>query len=87
MAGLDERRRFREVVDHERGLRVAVVHGRQRGEAFLARRVPDLELDGARRQGDFFRQKGRADRWLFVRLEVVVYEAQDERGLPWWVSW
>jgi hypothetical protein len=44
--GFCEGRGLGDVVYDQRGLGVAVVHGRERGEAFLARCVPDLKLDG-----------------------------------------
>lgn len=56
--GLGERRGLCDVVDDERGLGVAVVHGRERGEAFLAGCVPDLKLDCARGQVAFLGEKG-----------------------------
>lgn len=70
-----------DVVDDERALRVAVVHGRQASEALLARGIPDLELDRAVGQVAFLRQEGGADRGFFVRLEGVVDEAEDEGRL------
>lgn len=69
---------FGDVVDDQRALRVTVVHGRQAGEALLARGIPDLELDGAVGQVAFLRQEGGADRRLFVGLELVVDESEDE---------
>lgn len=48
--GLDERSGFRKVVNNKGGLGVAVVHGRQRGEALLACCIPNLELDRPRRK-------------------------------------
>jgi hypothetical protein len=46
--GFCERGGLGNVVDDEGGLSVAVVHGRERGKTFLARRIPDLKLDGPR---------------------------------------
>jgi hypothetical protein len=51
--GLDQAAGFGDVVDDQRALRVAVVHGRQAGEALLPRRVPDFEFDRAGREGAF----------------------------------
>src|SRR5690606_12844899 len=51
--GLYEGGGLREVVDDEGGLRVAVVHGGQGGEALLAGGVPYLELDCAGREVTF----------------------------------
>lgn len=78
---LDQTAGLGDVVDDERALRVAVVHGRQAGEALLARGIPDLELDRAVGEVAFLRQEGGADRGLFVRLEGVVDEAEDEGRL------
>jgi hypothetical protein len=47
MLGFCEGRGLCDVVDDEGGLGVAVVHGRERGEAFLACGIPDLKLDGS----------------------------------------
>lgn len=58
MLRLGERGRLSDVVDHQRGLGVAVVHWREAGEPLLARRVPDLELDGAGREVAFLGQEG-----------------------------
>jgi len=74
----DEAGRFRHVVDHQRGLGVAVVHGRQRRKALLACRVPDLEFDGAGREVAFLGQEGGADGRLLVFLEVVVHKTHHE---------
>ena len=78
VAGLDQRTGLGEIVDDEGGLGVAVVHWSQRGEALLARRVPDFKLDLPRRESDFLGQKRRADGGFFVGLEVVVYKAEHE---------
>ena len=83
MLGLDQAAGFGDVVDDERALRIAVVHGRQAGEALLARGVPDLEFDGAVGQVAFLRQEGGADCGFFVGLEGIVDEAEDEGGLRW----
>ena len=58
MLGFDEGGGFREVVDDEGGLRVAVVHGCQGGEAFLPGGVPDFEFDGAGWEGAFLGEEG-----------------------------
>jgi hypothetical protein len=79
--GLDQAAGFGDVVDDERALRVAVVHGRQAGEALLARGIPDFEFDRAVGQVAFLRQEGGADCGLFVGFEGVVDEAEDEGGL------
>jgi hypothetical protein len=84
--GLDQAAGFGDVVDDERALRIAVVHGRQAGEALLARRVPDFEFDRAVGQVAFLRQEGGADCGLFVGFEGVVDEAEDEGGL-WRSVW
>ena len=81
MFGFDERARFRAIVDDERGLRVAVVHGCQTGEALLALGIPDLEFYGAGGELAFLGEEGGADGGFFVGLEVVVDEAEDEGGL------
>lgn len=81
MPGLGERGLFREVVDDEGGLRVAVVHWCERGEALLACRVPDLELDGARGEREFLGQEGGADGGFFAGVELGGGEAEDEGGL------
>lgn len=66
MLGFHEGGRFREVVDHKGRLSVAVVHGREGGEALLAGGVPDFELDGAIWKGGFLREKGR---WWWGQCE------------------
>lgn len=76
-----EAARLRDVVDDQRGLGIAVVHGRQAGEALLARRVPDFEFDGAGGELAFLGEEGGADGGFFVGLEVVVDETEDEGGL------
>ena len=86
MLRLDQTASLCDVVDDERALRVAVVHGRQAGEALLARGVPDLEFDGAVGQVTFLRLEGGADCGFFVGFEGVVDEAKDEGGLGVGVS-
>jgi hypothetical protein len=83
---LDQTAGLCDVVDDERALRIAVVHGRQAGEALLARGVPDFEFDGAVGQVAFLCQEGGADCGFFVGLEGIVDEAKDERGLQVGVS-
>ena len=58
MSGFDEGGRFCEVVDDEGGLCVAVVHGGEGGEAFLAGGVPDFEFDGSGGEGAFLGEEG-----------------------------
>jgi hypothetical protein len=79
--GLDQTAGFGDVVDDERALRIAVVHGRQAGEALLARGVPDFEFDRAVGEVAFLGQEGGADCGLFVGFEGVVDEAEDQGGL------
>jgi hypothetical protein len=55
--GFRQRRRFCNVVDNKRRLRITVVHRGERSESLLAGGIPDLELDRARRKGAFLRQK------------------------------
>jgi hypothetical protein len=81
--GLDQAAGFGDVVDDERALRIAVVHGRQAGEALLARGIPDFEFDRAVGQVAFLGEEGGADCGLFVGFEGVVDEAEDEGGLRW----
>ena len=59
---------FGEIVDYEGGLRVAVVHGCEGGETFLARGVPYFELNGSvgemgflSEEGGYRRRKGVSD--------------------------
>jgi len=47
-----------DVVDHDGGLRAAVVHGRQAVVALLTRRVPDLKLDRRVVQAHGLREEG-----------------------------
>ena len=84
MLRLDQTASLCDVVDDEGALRIAVVHGRQTGEALLTRGVPDLEFDGAVGQVAFLRQEGGADCGFFVGLEGIVDEAKDEGGL--WIG-
>jgi hypothetical protein len=56
--GLLQRGGFGDVVDDEGGLRIAVVHGREAGEALLPGGIPNLEFDGAGREGAFLGEEG-----------------------------
>lgn len=55
--GFCEGRGLRDVVDDEGGLGVAIVHGGEGGEAFLACGVPDFEFDGPRWQVALLREE------------------------------
>ena len=97
---------FGEVVDHKGRLRVAVVHGCEGGETFLARGVPYFKFDSSVREMGLLSEEGgcerkgisdmlrelvdsgwrslregflTADSGLFVFLEIIVYEAENER--------
>lgn len=59
MTRFDQAGGLGEVVGDEGGLGVAVVHGREGGEAFLAGCVPDFELDCAGGEVAFLSQEGR----------------------------
>jgi hypothetical protein len=83
MPCFDQTARFRDIVDDQRSLRIAVVHGSQRGEALLAGGVPDFEFDGAGWEGAFLGKESGADSGFFIGLEGVGDEAQDEGGLGW----
>jgi hypothetical protein len=81
MPRFDQTACFRDVVDDQCGLRVAVVHGCERSEALLARGIPDLEFDGAVGEVTFLSEKCGADGGFLVGLESVGDEAEDEGGL------
>ena len=56
--GFYEGRGLRDVVDYEGGLGIAVVHGSERCEAFLACGVPDFKFYGASWEVAFLGEEG-----------------------------
>lgn len=64
-----------EIIHDQRSLRITVVHWRQTRKALLASRIPYLEFDRPRGQGEFLGQERRADCGLFGRVEFGGDEA------------
>ena len=72
---------IRNVVNDDGGLGAPIVHGRERVVALLARRVPDLELDGGVVDLDCLREEGGADGALLELVELALDEAQHQARL------
>lgn len=69
-----------DVVDDDGDGGVADIGGDEGAEAFLARRVPELEADGAVFEVHGFGEEVDADGGLVGGVEGVVHEAGDEGG-------
>jgi hypothetical protein len=62
-----------DVVDDDGAVGVSVIHGCQRLVSFLARSIPDLELDGCGFiEGDGLGEEGGADGGLPIVVELIL---------------
>ena len=66
---------MRHVVDHDDAVRAAVVSACDRAKSFLARRVPDLELDRLAVDHNCFKAEVDADRRDITLSKLIVRKA------------